>query len=193
MRRPSALAAGIVARIVSERDAGLSFRTYCRRPDTRRHRDRARWAIVARQHCSQSACHPSRPVLCLTRCNATRPKSDGERSDGLSAGAAARLQVPRAATHLREFVSRCRYPAVAALAIHGHAKVITTLAIYTHLFDDDHAETMAALGPMATQYPMPPTLCCCAVSASRCRRLAQSPAAACANLLGLSRRRLRRA
>ena len=24
----------------------------------------------------------------------------------------------------------------------------TTLAIYTHLFDDDHAETMAALGAM---------------------------------------------
>ncbi|MGO8940213.1 MAG: hypothetical protein ACLQLO_24905 [Mycobacterium sp.] len=30
----------------------------------------------------------------------------------------------------------------------GHAKVTTTLAIYTHLFDDDHAETMAALGVM---------------------------------------------
>lgn len=27
----------------------------------------------------------------------------------------------------------------------GHAKVTTTLSIYTHLFDDDHAETMAAL------------------------------------------------
>ncbi|GJN96999.1 hypothetical protein NJB18091_23750 [Mycobacterium marinum] len=27
----------------------------------------------------------------------------------------------------------------------GHAKVTTTLAIYTHLFDDDNAETMAAL------------------------------------------------
>jgi integrase len=27
----------------------------------------------------------------------------------------------------------------------GHAKVTTTLAVYTHLFDDDHAETMAAL------------------------------------------------
>jgi integrase len=26
----------------------------------------------------------------------------------------------------------------------GHAKVTTTLAIYTHLFDDDHAEAMAA-------------------------------------------------
>jgi integrase len=27
----------------------------------------------------------------------------------------------------------------------GHAKVTTTLAVYTHLFDDDHAETIAAL------------------------------------------------
>jgi hypothetical protein len=27
----------------------------------------------------------------------------------------------------------------------GHAKVTTTLGIYTHLFDDDHAETMTAL------------------------------------------------
>jgi hypothetical protein len=31
----------------------------------------------------------------------------------------------------------------------GHAKVTTTLAIYTHLFDDDHAETMAALAAMS--------------------------------------------
>jgi integrase len=31
----------------------------------------------------------------------------------------------------------------------GHAKVTTTLAIYTHLFDDDHAETMAALEPLS--------------------------------------------
>lgn len=31
----------------------------------------------------------------------------------------------------------------------GHAKVTTTLAIYTHLFDDDHAETMAALEAMS--------------------------------------------
>jgi hypothetical protein len=27
----------------------------------------------------------------------------------------------------------------------GHAKVTTTLAIFTHLFNDDHAERMAAL------------------------------------------------
>lgn len=31
----------------------------------------------------------------------------------------------------------------------GHAKVTTTLVIYTHLFDDDHAETMAALDALA--------------------------------------------
>ena len=31
----------------------------------------------------------------------------------------------------------------------GHATVTTTLAVYTHLFDDDHAETMAALEAMS--------------------------------------------
>lgn len=31
----------------------------------------------------------------------------------------------------------------------GHAKVTTTLAIYTHLFDDDHADSMAALEAMS--------------------------------------------
>jgi hypothetical protein len=31
----------------------------------------------------------------------------------------------------------------------GHAKVTTTLAIYTHPFDDNHAETMAALEAMS--------------------------------------------
>jgi hypothetical protein len=35
----------------------------------------------------------------------------------------------------------------------GHSEVTTTLAIYTHLFDDDHAETMAALGALATPKP----------------------------------------
>jgi integrase len=35
----------------------------------------------------------------------------------------------------------------------GHAKVTTTLAIYTHLFDDDHAETMAALEAMGQPKP----------------------------------------
>ena len=30
----------------------------------------------------------------------------------------------------------------------GHAKVTTTLTVYTHLFGDDHADAMAALGAM---------------------------------------------
>jgi len=30
----------------------------------------------------------------------------------------------------------------------GHAKVTTTLSVYTHLFADDHADAMAALGAM---------------------------------------------
>jgi integrase len=37
----------------------------------------------------------------------------------------------------------------------GHAKVTTTLAIHTHLFDDDHAETMAALEAMSRPAPPP--------------------------------------
>jgi integrase len=35
----------------------------------------------------------------------------------------------------------------------GHAKVTTTLSIYTHLFADDHTETMAALGAMGRPKP----------------------------------------
>lgn len=31
----------------------------------------------------------------------------------------------------------------------GQAKVMTTLAIYTHLFEDDHADSMAALEAMS--------------------------------------------
>jgi len=30
----------------------------------------------------------------------------------------------------------------------GHAKVTTTLSVYAHLFEDDHADAMAALGAM---------------------------------------------
>ncbi|MGB3325285.1 MAG: tyrosine-type recombinase/integrase [Mycolicibacterium fortuitum] len=37
----------------------------------------------------------------------------------------------------------------------GHAKVTTTLAIYTHLFDDDDAETMAALEAMSRPVDAP--------------------------------------
>ena len=32
----------------------------------------------------------------------------------------------------------------------GHNKVMTTLDVYVHLFEDNHAEAMAALGAMAT-------------------------------------------
>jgi hypothetical protein len=31
----------------------------------------------------------------------------------------------------------------------GHAKVTTTLTVYTHLFADDHTDAMAALDAMA--------------------------------------------
>ena len=30
----------------------------------------------------------------------------------------------------------------------GHSKVTTTLSVYAHLFEDDHADAMAALGAM---------------------------------------------
>ena len=33
----------------------------------------------------------------------------------------------------------------------GHAKVTTTLAVYTHLFADDHSDAMTALGAMGWQ------------------------------------------
>lgn len=38
----------------------------------------------------------------------------------------------------------------------GHAKVTTTLTVYTHLFADDHSDAMAALGAMDRQ-PAPDT------------------------------------
>ena len=34
----------------------------------------------------------------------------------------------------------------------GHAKVTTTLTVYAHLFDDDHADAMDALGTMSKQH-----------------------------------------
>jgi hypothetical protein len=40
----------------------------------------------------------------------------------------------------------------------GHAKVTTTLTVYTHLFGDDHAETMAALEAMNRQIAAPNVL-----------------------------------
>ena len=32
----------------------------------------------------------------------------------------------------------------------GHAKVVTTLSVYAHLFEDDHADAMSALAAMGT-------------------------------------------
>lgn len=37
----------------------------------------------------------------------------------------------------------------------GHAKVTTTLSVYAHLFEDDHADAMALLGAMGTISPPP--------------------------------------
>lgn len=31
----------------------------------------------------------------------------------------------------------------------GHAKVVTTLSVYAHLFEDDHADAMSALVAMS--------------------------------------------
>jgi hypothetical protein len=44
-------------------------------------------------------------------------------------------------------------PAVAIVPVHGHAKVTTTLTVYTHLFADDHTDAMAALGAMGQAKP----------------------------------------
>ena len=35
----------------------------------------------------------------------------------------------------------------------GHAKPTTTLGIYAHLFEDNHADAMAALGAMGSLTP----------------------------------------
>ena len=35
----------------------------------------------------------------------------------------------------------------------GHAKVTTTLSVYAHLFESDHADAMAALGAMGAPPP----------------------------------------
>lgn len=38
----------------------------------------------------------------------------------------------------------------------GHAKVTTTLSVYAHLFENDHADARAALAAMGTP-PLRPT------------------------------------
>ena len=39
-------------------------------------------------------------------------------------------------------------PALESARLMGHAKATTTLTVYTHLFADDHAGNMAALGAL---------------------------------------------
>jgi integrase len=51
------------------------------------------------------------------------------------------------------YASLCAAAGITALEIArfmGHAKVTTTLTVYTHLFGDDHADAMSALGAMET-------------------------------------------
>jgi integrase len=56
----------------------------------------------------------------------------------------------------RTYASLCvaaRIPPLQLSRFMGHANVTTTLTVYTHLFADDHADAMAALGAMATPTP----------------------------------------
>lgn len=56
------------------------------------------------------------------------------------------------------YVSLCVAAGIQPLEIAkmaGHAKVTTTLTVYADLFDDDHADAMAALGAMGQ--PTTPT------------------------------------
>lgn len=59
------------------------------------------------------------------------------------------------------YASLCVAAGIAPLQLSrfmGHAKVTTTLAVYTHLFEDDHAETMAALEAMSRPVDAPNVL-----------------------------------
>jgi integrase len=93
----------------------------------------------------------SRSLRCRSRC--------GRQGRGLSRGSCWRSWVSASPlpTCVRETASQAEYadtyaslcvaagiPPLQLSRFMGHAKVATTLAIYTHLFDDDHAETMAA-------------------------------------------------
>jgi hypothetical protein len=46
----------------------------------------------------------------------------------------------------------------------GHAKVTTTVSIYTNLCDDDHADAMAALGAMGQPNPKAGNVIRCAAN-----------------------------
>jgi len=65
-------------------------------------------------------------------------------------------RLPRDAVTCATTTRACGWPpdpAVAIVPVHGHAKVTTTLTVYTHLFEDNHADAMAALDAMATPKP----------------------------------------
>ncbi len=44
-------------------------------------------------------------------------------------------------------------PPLAIARFMGHAKVTTTLSVYAHLFAEDHADDMAALGALGAPAP----------------------------------------
>lgn len=53
------------------------------------------------------------------------------------------------------YVSLCVAAGIKPLDISrfaGHSKVTTTLNIYAHLFEDDHADAMAALGALRSRF-----------------------------------------
>lgn len=56
------------------------------------------------------------------------------------------------------YASLCVAAGIAPLDISrfmGHSRVTTTLAVYAHLFDSDHADSMAALDAMSTPVTAP--------------------------------------
>jgi hypothetical protein len=58
-------------------------------------------------------------------------------------------------THIASLCVAVDIPPLQLSRFMGHAKMTTTLSIYTHLFEDDHAETMAALEVMSRPIDSP--------------------------------------
>jgi integrase len=66
------------------------------------------------------------------------------------------LPRPRSLSVVRRYASLCVAAGIPAFDISrfmGHTKPTTTLGIYAHLFEDDHADVMAALGAMGSLAP----------------------------------------
>lgn len=59
----------------------------------------------------------------------------------------------RVRTHIASLCAAAGIPSLQLSRFMGHAKVTTTLAVYTHLFADDHADAMAALDAMTGPTP----------------------------------------